>query len=83
MQDGLTANASARQFGNNLARRTLTLENDVAAELAGSGDVTLKTLRQQADVEVHLRGNVLTLEGEESGDAVEVISRGKKEEENF
>ena len=75
MQDGLTANASARQFGNNLARRTLTLENDVAAELAGSGDVTLKTLRQQADVEVHLRGNVLTLEGEESGmdDAAKLI----------
>jgi len=75
LQDGLTANASARQFGNNLARRTLTLENDVAAELAGSGDVTLKTLRQQADVEVHLRGNVLTLEGEESGmdDAAKLI----------
>jgi phosphate starvation-inducible PhoH-like protein len=49
-----------------LPRRTLTLENDVAAELAGSGDSVLRALRDRTTSKVHLRGNLLTLEGEEA-----------------
>ena len=47
-----------------MPRRTLTLENDVAAELSGSGDSVLRALRERTASKVHLRGNVLTLEGE-------------------
>ncbi|MGN6202136.1 MAG: PhoH family protein, partial [Solirubrobacterales bacterium] len=47
-----------------MARRQLTLDNTVAAELAGSEDGVLKALRGRLDAELHLRGNVLTLEGE-------------------
>jgi len=46
-----------------LARRQLTLDNDVAAELAGSDDSVLRGLRDRLPVEIHLRGNVLTLDG--------------------
>jgi phosphate starvation-inducible PhoH-like protein len=47
-----------------LARRQLTLDNTVAAELAGSEDTVLRALRGRLDADLHLRGNVLTLEGE-------------------
>ncbi|MDQ2699966.1 MAG: PhoH family protein [Actinomycetota bacterium] len=47
-----------------MPRRTLTLENDVAAELAGTGDSVLRALREKTESKVHLRGNQLTLEGE-------------------
>jgi len=51
-----------------LARRQLTLDNSVAAELAGSEDAVLRALRGHlGDVDFHLRGNVLTLDGD-SGD---------------
>jgi phosphate starvation-inducible PhoH-like protein len=46
-----------------LARRQLTLDNQVAAELAGSGDAFLRTLEGHLDCDLHLRGNVLTLNG--------------------
>jgi phosphate starvation-inducible protein PhoH and related proteins len=46
-----------------LARRQLTLDNAVAAELAGSEDAVLKSLEGRLDAKVYLRGNVLTLEG--------------------
>jgi phosphate starvation-inducible protein PhoH and related proteins len=49
-----------------LARRQLTLDNAVAAELAGSEDAVLRALRGRLDCEFHLRGNVLTLDGETS-----------------
>ncbi|MFM9077424.1 MAG: PhoH family protein [Solirubrobacterales bacterium] len=49
-----------------MARRTLNLENEVAAELAGSGDSVLRALRDRTTSRVHLRGNQLTLEGDES-----------------
>jgi phosphate starvation-inducible PhoH-like protein len=49
-----------------LARRQLTLDNEVAAELAGSEDSVLRELEGRVDCELHLRGNVLTLEGEAS-----------------
>ena len=55
-----------------LARRQLTLDNAVAAELAGSEDAVLRALRgHMGDVDFHLRGNVLTLDGD-SGD----VTRG-------
>jgi phosphate starvation-inducible PhoH-like protein len=47
-----------------LARRQLTLDNSVAAELAGSEDTVLRALRGRLEAELHLRGNVLTLEGD-------------------
>jgi phosphate starvation-inducible PhoH-like protein len=50
-----------------LARRQLTLDNTVAAELAGSEDAVLRALRGRLDCDFHLRGNVLTLDGD-SGD---------------
>jgi phosphate starvation-inducible protein PhoH and related proteins len=42
----------------------------VAAELAGPGDAVMKTLEEHLDCEVFLRGNVLTLDGDE--EAVQV-----------
>jgi phosphate starvation-inducible PhoH-like protein len=47
-----------------LARRQLTLDNEVAAELAGSADTVLRELEEQLDCKLFLRGNVLTLEGD-------------------
>jgi phosphate starvation-inducible protein PhoH and related proteins len=44
-------------------RTTVELSNEVAAELAGPGDVIMKTLEDHLDCEVFLRGNVLTLNG--------------------
>jgi len=46
-------------------RRTIELDNAVAAELAGSQDAVLRTLEGHLDADVFLRGNVLTLEGDE------------------
>jgi len=50
---------------SSLARRTLTLDNEVAADLAGAEDSVLRALRERTNSRVHLRGNQLTLEGEE------------------
>ncbi|HSS34033.1 MAG TPA: PhoH family protein [Solirubrobacterales bacterium] len=47
-----------------MAKRQLTLDNTVAAELAGSEDSVLRSLRETLDADLHLRGNVLTVEGE-------------------
>ena len=47
-----------------LARRQLTLDNTVAAGLAGSEDAVLRELRGHIGCDLHLRGNVLTLDGE-------------------
>jgi phosphate starvation-inducible protein PhoH and related proteins len=47
-----------------LARRQLTLDNTIAAELSGSEDTVLRALRGKLDADLHLRGNVLTLEGD-------------------
>jgi len=49
-----------------LARKQLTLDNAVAAELAGSDDTMLRELRDRLDCDLHLRGNMLTLDGEAS-----------------
>jgi len=48
-----------------LARRSLTIDNEVAAELAGSGDSVLRKLEDRLDCDVYLRGNVITLDGDE------------------
>jgi phosphate starvation-inducible protein PhoH and related proteins len=56
-----------------LARRQLTLDNAVAAELAGSEDAILRELEGRLGCDVYLRGNVLTLDGEE-GDVQEAAT---------
>jgi phosphate starvation-inducible protein PhoH and related proteins len=56
-----------------LARRQLTLDNAVAAELAGSEDVILRELEERLGCDVYLRGNVLTLDGDE-GDVQEAAT---------
>jgi phosphate starvation-inducible protein PhoH and related proteins len=50
-----------------LARRQLEIDNTVAAELAGSEDAVLKALEGHLDVDLYLRGNVLTLDGDATG----------------
>jgi len=49
-----------------VAKRTLELDNEVAAELAGSEDGVLRTLEGHLDCDVFLRGNVLTLDGDQA-----------------
>jgi len=49
-----------------LSRRQLTLDNEVAAELAGADDSILRELEQRIGCELYLRGNVLTLDGPDS-----------------
>jgi phosphate starvation-inducible protein PhoH and related proteins len=46
-------------------RQQVTLEPPVATELAGSGDSVLKALEGHLRCDVFLRGNVLTLDGDE------------------
>ena len=46
-----------------MARKQLTIDNEVAAELAGSGDAVLRRLEDRLDCELYLRGNVITLDG--------------------
>ncbi|MFL5908196.1 MAG: PhoH family protein [Solirubrobacterales bacterium] len=68
-----------------MARRQLTIDNTVAAELAGSEDAVLRALEGHLDVELYLRGNVLTLDGDASevrtaetvvGELVDLIEQG-------
>jgi phosphate starvation-inducible PhoH-like protein len=57
-------------------KRRLELDNVVAAELSGTRDEVLRTLEQNLDCNVYLRGNVLTLEGtEEAVDAAATVVR--------
>ena len=49
-----------------LARRQLTLDNTIAAELAGSEDTVLRELEERLGCELYLRGNVLTLDGDDA-----------------
>jgi phosphate starvation-inducible protein PhoH and related proteins len=49
-----------------LARRQLTLDNTTAAELAGSDDTVLRELEERLGCDVYLRGNVLTLDGDDA-----------------
>ncbi len=50
-----------------MTQQTLSVSNDVAAELAGIGDGVLESLRDSLHCTIHLRGNQLTLEGDDSG----------------
>ncbi len=47
-------------------RRQVELENAIAAELAGSKDAVLQALEGHLDCDVFLRGNVLTLDGDDA-----------------
>ena len=47
-------------------QEVLSISNDVAAELAGVGDGVLGALRERLDCTIRLRGNQLTLEGDDS-----------------
>jgi len=47
-------------------KRQVELDNAVAAELAGTQDAVLRSLEGHLDCDVFLRGNVLTLEGEDT-----------------
>ena len=47
-------------------QEVLSISNDVAAELAGVGDPVLGALRERLDCTIRLRGNQLTLEGDET-----------------
>jgi phosphate starvation-inducible protein PhoH and related proteins len=47
-------------------RTQVELPNDVAKELAGSQDSVLRALEAQLECKVFLRGNLLTLDGEET-----------------
>jgi phosphate starvation-inducible protein PhoH and related proteins len=49
-----------------VARRQLTLDNTTAAELAGSEDTVLRELEERLGCDVFLRGNVLTLDGDDA-----------------
>jgi phosphate starvation-inducible PhoH-like protein len=49
-----------------MARRQLTLDNTVAAELAGSEDSVLRELEDRLGCDLFLRGNVLTLDGDDA-----------------
>ena len=46
-------------------QEVLDVSNAVAAELAGMGDGVLEALRDRLDCTIRLRGNQLTLEGDE------------------
>ena len=46
-------------------RTQVELTNDVAKELAGPGDAIMKTLEGHLGAEIFLRGNILTLDGDE------------------
>jgi phosphate starvation-inducible PhoH-like protein len=46
-------------------QETFPVSNDVAAELAGVGDGVLDALRERLHCTIRLRGNVLTIEGED------------------
>ncbi len=68
-----------------MARRQLTIDNSVAAELAGSEDAVLRALEGHLGAKVFLRGNVLTLDGSAGevqtaetvvGELVDLIEQG-------
>ncbi len=57
-------------------RRRIELPNAVAAELAGSEDAALRALEGHLACRLYLRGNVITLDGDEQavGDAATVVA---------
>src|SRR6266404_323314 len=55
-------------------QEVLDVSNAVAAELAGMGDGVLDTLRERLDCTIRLRGNQLTLEGDD--ELVDLVEGG-------
>jgi phosphate starvation-inducible PhoH-like protein len=53
-------------------RTQIELSNQAATELAGSGDAVLRALEGHVECDLYLRGNVITLDGEE--EAVEAAA---------
>jgi phosphate starvation-inducible PhoH-like protein len=49
-----------------LMQQVLDISNEAAAELAGVGDGVLEALRDRLDCTIHLRGNRLTIEGDDA-----------------
>ncbi|HEY2935660.1 MAG TPA: PhoH family protein [Gaiellaceae bacterium] len=47
-------------------QQVLDISNEAAAELAGIGDGVLEALRDRLDCTIHLRGNRLTIEGDDA-----------------
>ena len=47
-------------------RKRIELADSAAVEIAGEGDRVLKWLEDRADCEINLRGNVVTLDGDEA-----------------
>ena len=64
--DGKRVSAAVKEMLTPVVRIQLELPNEVAAELAGPGDAVMKTLEEHLDCEVFLRGNVLTLDGDDN-----------------
>jgi phosphate starvation-inducible PhoH-like protein len=57
-------------------RSQIELPNEVATELAGSGDAVLRALEGHVECDLYLRGNVVTLDGEpEAVRAAETVVR--------
>jgi phosphate starvation-inducible PhoH-like protein len=57
-------------------RRQIELSNQAATELAGSGDAVLRALEGHVACDLFLRGNVITLDGEEEAvDAAAIVVR--------
>jgi len=57
-------------------RRQIELSNQAATELAGSGDAVLRALEGHVACDLFLRGNVITLDGEEQAvDAAAIVVR--------
>jgi len=57
-------------------RRQLELSNEAAAALSGNGDAILRALEGHVDCDVYLRGNLVTLEGDDkSVDAAATVVR--------
>ncbi len=68
-----------------MTQAVLSVSNDVAAELAGVDDGVLDSLRERLHCSIHLRGNRLTLDGDEQrvreaeivvGELVELVEGG-------
>jgi phosphate starvation-inducible protein PhoH and related proteins len=57
--------ARPRAYTEQGVQEVLSVSNDVAAELAGVGDGVLETLRDRLRCTIRLRGNRLTIEGED------------------
>jgi len=61
-------------------RSQIELPNEVAAELAGSGDAVLREIEGHVDCDLFLRGNIVTLDGgEEAVEAAATVVRALAE----